>query len=66
MEANATTQDDNAGSQTENPQADIISDLIGNYLNDFKATPYPRVDKFDIVKGIDHVTNNLVECIELT
>ena len=43
-----------------------ISDLIGNYLNDFKATPYPRVDKFDIVKGIDHVTNNLVECIELT
>ena len=41
MEANATTQDGNAGGQTKNRQAEKISDLIGNYLNDVKATRYP-------------------------
>ena len=65
MEANATTQDGNAGDQTKNRQAEKISDLIGNYLNDVKATSYPWVDNSDLVEGIDRITNNLSEYIEL-
>ena len=49
----------------ENPQTQKVSDLIGNYLDNLKSTPYPRVDNLDILEGIDHVSNNLAEGIEL-
>ena len=42
-----------------------LSDLIGNYVKDIKSIKRPRIINVELLDGVDHVSHNIVGCIEL-
>ena len=39
--------------------------IIRNYLNELKSIPHPRISNDDLINGVDHISCNISECINL-
>ena len=63
--AAATNYGNNADSTADDLHEPQLSELIGKYLDDLKSIPTRRINNSDLTKGIDRVSKNIVECIEL-
>ena len=62
---NSATQVANTENTPEESQGEENFDLIKRYWTDPEAMPHPRVDNSDLLDGIDHVSAELAECINL-
>lgn len=63
--AATTNCSNNADSIADNFHEPQLFDVIGKYLNDLKSIPIRRIDNFDLTEGVDRISKNIAECIEL-
>jgi hypothetical protein len=56
---------DHSVDDTKPEENEIPPITIENYLKDLMAIPRPRVDNSDLLDGIDYVSHNIIDCINL-